>query len=229
MKKILSALTAIGILSFTVSAFATPISGTSTGTLTPAAGSTLTVAQVNSYQVNWTDPGLQTTYLTAGTSGGTDVINQNYATLGGSNVKLASLNWANVDNAKNKTVNVNWAITLNLLDPLLSNFVSINTLNVALLNGTHADTIALDNLSTIGPITIGTWVAENFHYFTGDSTVTGTNWVTTKGANSTLWIEADFRNTALPETAPVPEPGTMMLLGAGFLGLAIYGKRRKSA
>jgi hypothetical protein len=30
-------------------------------------------------------------------------------------------------------------------------------------------------------------------------------------------------------TTPVPEPGTMMLLGAGFLGLAIYGKRRKNA
>jgi len=29
--------------------------------------------------------------------------------------------------------------------------------------------------------------------------------------------------------APVPEPGTMLLLGAGFLGLAIYGKRRKNA
>jgi len=31
------------------------------------------------------------------------------------------------------------------------------------------------------------------------------------------------------DVAPVPEPGTMLLLGAGFLGLAIYGKRRKNA
>jgi hypothetical protein len=32
-----------------------------------------------------------------------------------------------------------------------------------------------------------------------------------------------------PAAAPVPEPGTMMLLGTGFLGLAVYGKRRRNS
>ena len=32
-----------------------------------------------------------------------------------------------------------------------------------------------------------------------------------------------------PQSAVVPEPGTMMMLGAGFLGLAVYGKRRRNA
>lgn len=40
-------------------------------------------------------------------------------------------------------------------------------------------------------------------------------------------VVSDINQTL--STTPVPEPGTMMLLGVGFLGLAIYGKRRKNA
>ncbi|GFO63718.1 PEP-CTERM sorting domain-containing protein [Geomonas paludis] len=38
-----------------------------------------------------------------------------------------------------------------------------------------------------------------------------------------------FTEAGLTTTPPVPEPGTMILLGAGFLGLAVWGKRRRNA
>lgn len=56
-------------------------------------------------------------------------------------------------------------------------------------------------------------------------------------ANDLDWFSIDgnlpwctqLASIEMYESAPVPEPGTVFLLGAGFLGLAVYGKRRKKA
>lgn len=48
--------------------------------------------------------------------------------------------------------------------------------------------------------------------------------------NGRLYDEfAPFSHDAEGWSQPVPEPGTVLLLGSGFLGLAIYGRRRKNA
>lgn len=53
------------------------------------------------------------------------------------------------------------------------------------------------------------------------------------GATGLSWFSIDGNapwctQLASIETAPVPEPGTVLLLGAGLLALAAYGKRRKN-
>ena len=69
--------------------------------------------------------------------------------------------------------------------------------------------------AVVGP----TSTSELFIYFNGESGY----------ANQVAIDNIQGYDSAYSAPAPVPEPGTMMLLGAGFLGLAVYGKRRKNA
>jgi len=44
-----------------------------------------------------------------------------------------------------------------------------------------------------------------------------------------IWDDSVGNTFFVTDGTPVPEPGTLLLLGAGFLSLAIYGKRRRNA
>lgn len=80
------------------------------------------------------------------------------------------------------------------------------------LGGIHSAMSASVNLDTLG-LTAGN--TYDFDFFFAERHTTQSN----------LKIQTSI---ALNDTQPVPEPGTMMLLGFGMLGLAVYGKRRKN-
>ncbi|QWV95703.1 PEP-CTERM sorting domain-containing protein [Geomonas oryzisoli] len=62
-----------------------------------------------------------------------------------------------------------------------------------------------------------------------------TSLFTGKSGYFTLYSEFEGANDGFEEWAamtsnppPVPEPGTFLLLGTGFLGLAVFSKRRRN-
>lgn len=81
-------------------------------------------------------------------------------------------------------------------------------------------------------------VAEIFMYgVTGLTAETFNALSTGNSANKHYFAEAHIQGISTGEgsswvapvpVAPVPEPGTIVLLGTGLLGLAIYGKRRRN-
>jgi hypothetical protein len=79
----------------------------------------------------------------------------------------------------------------------------LETLQIDLQSSTHLD------LSGKGVL-----------HATGYEDTAGSWFYSTQGSGSTFSAEAD--------ASPVPEPGTLMLLGAGFFGVAVLFKRNKN-
>lgn len=240
MKKIIRSFFAVCLLAMALSllpglASATSITGTSTGTLDLGAGSTTTVIQINPYQVSWVWPNSNhTSYLTAGTVSGQDLINQDYSLLGGANVHLASLSWINNDNLKDEIVNLGWNVTFNFSDPIINPTLASNSLNLTFLNGNKSDTLTLADLSSLTwSFDVGnvTWNVTDLHYMIDSpsdyNALNGLNWTTSKGHENTLWLVADIIDPPTASEAPssVPEPSTVILFGVGLVGVGFLRKR----
>ncbi len=76
--------------------------------------------------------------------------------------------------------------------------------------------------------------AKSFEFSTSGTSRTAMGWVpqsfdfTAKGSTTTLTFASDITGPYGPaiDNVSIPEPGTLILLGAGLLGLAIAGTRK---
>lgn len=105
----------------------------------------------------------------------------------------------------------------------------INRQGKIILDLTENATASIDNIEwfDLGEVDIGIYpIVVNVDLLNDDGVLNVSISVSNPGdPKATAWLDKSTLS-GNAEPAPVPEPGSMALFGAGLLGLAVFGKRR---
>lgn len=147
-------------------------------------------------------------------------------------VIVAELVWFNKATPNNVTAdafNALYTLGINFTSPNVSADTEGFNLTINNIRNNSGDTLTglqLADLANLSFTLNGVVVSDLKYLLSGGGTFNSNVWYNPENNTSRMYITADF--TAPVVAAAVPEPGSLVLLAAGFLGLNVLRRRRKA-
>jgi hypothetical protein len=239
MSRFLTA-TVLCAIALPTAVMAAPITGTGQGSFSNLSSCDNSGFSQDCRIVNTGANGSNTQVQWGSTSSNTDFVNPSTLTAvdlalnvinNATNVKIAQLTWFNSATRSQSDLNsfgVDYNLTIAFTSPVGSTGDS-ELFDLTIVNPTNppGDVISSFTLNDLANLsfTLPGWTVSNLHYVADSGTslcgISNTSWCNPEHNTGSLYIEANFTKTS------VPEPLTLSLFSAGLAGVAALRRRRK--